>query len=101
MKRGRPVAKEVTTEFNHKKPIGYSLQYYRVAARKSLAQVAKTLGVTVAYVSNVEHGRTSLAWKHVPRLAKLLRMPVAGLANLNLRSTSVYAEFERLVKTHG
>lgn len=92
-KRGRPAG-----DFNGKDftSLGGFIGIHRANKGLSLAEVSSQLGVSIQFLSNIEHGRAPLPPKYVSKLARVLRIPVTTLAVLALAKTKVYQDLMRL-----
>lgn len=73
--------------------LGVLIRNYRTLNRVGLDFVAKKLGIKAQFISNIEHGRASLPVKHVVKLAKLLNISPAKLANVAMMSRPSVAKF--------
>jgi transcriptional regulator with XRE-family HTH domain len=72
---------------------GRRLRAHRTKAKLSMGQLARHLGVSVAYVSDVERGRRApLGFARIQRLASLL--PDAAVRDLQLTAGRARGAFE-------
>ena len=86
MKRGRPKgSSKDTRSFG---PVGDLIRKARLGKSLGLADVAKSCGCSVQFISNIEHGRAPLPWDKAPLLAKALELSLEDLqaANLAIRA---------------
>jgi transcriptional regulator with XRE-family HTH domain len=79
--------------------VGGLLRKARLSLKLTLREVAEAVGVSIAYVSDVELGRREIAPKRVPQFAKALRLSEKDLAAV-YRAAGVLPEgiAERLLK---
>jgi transcriptional regulator with XRE-family HTH domain len=63
----------------------------------SLSDVATKIGVSVQFISNIEHGRAPLPAKYVGKISKVLNVSSSKLATLALAKTKVYQDLAKLV----
>lgn len=82
LSRGRPAGNFDGSEVHS--ALGYLIGTARASKKLSLKIVASALGVSVQFVSNIEHGRAPLPSKYVPTLSSLL-----GLSSDTLAATAI------------
>jgi transcriptional regulator with XRE-family HTH domain len=77
-------------------PLGDLIRKYRLKNGMGLAEIAKTCGCSVQFISNIEHGRAPLPWDKADHLAKALGLPVEELRIANL---AMRADFKSFIST--
>ena len=83
VKRGRPL--DTSFPSDDLSDTAFTLQLARKSKRLGQAQVAKSLGITVQFLSNIENDRAPLPFKYVDPLVQLLGVSrdrlLANIAN--------------------
>lgn len=92
--RGRPTGSYTGQKSN---TLGGYLGNARAAQGLGLAEVAAKLGVTLQFISNIEHGRAPLPAKYVTKIAKVLGVPSSSVAHLALTQTKAYRDLKNIV----
>lgn len=87
--RGRPSGSYSGTGTN---TLGGFLGSARAVKGLGLATVAAKLGVTVQFISNIEHGRAPLPAKYVGKISKVLGVSATSVARLALTQTKAYRD---------
>lgn len=85
MKAGRPKGKGKAITSNH---VGALVRRARLEQALGLADVAKKLGVSVQFVSNIEHGRAPLPFKLITKTSKYLGISQHDLTRAAFASSS-------------
>lgn len=78
----------------------YIIRERRVNKRLSLKSLADVAGVTIAYMSNVELGRSPLSWDKIPEIAQALEISVGELAHLNLLASKTHQEYRNIINKY-
>lgn len=100
--RGRPKgSSNVATRGSNQSTLGSYLASARVNAGLGLADVADAIGVSVAFVSNVEFGRAPMPYKYLDIIASLLNVNLDKLYELRLFASKSYKDFYFGPETNG
>lgn len=99
-KRGRSVLNEVSVSIDDNGLLGFLIQSGRIRRGLTLKKLAKLCKFTLGHLSNVEHGRTPLAWDCIPILASELGFDTIVLAKANLQATHAYKEYLKVLDNH-
>lgn len=91
MKRGRPKGR--SCDARSFGPLGDLIRNHRINKGLGLMDVAKACACSVQFVSNIEHGRASVPWGKIPKLASALKIPVAELQAANMAVRSEFQSF--------
>lgn len=91
-KRGRPLSKKKASTIT-----GRLVREKRVEGGLTLKNIADKLGVSLAYISNVESGHP-LALTYVNTLSKILRVKNSALVEAILRDSDVFLTAQRVIK---
>jgi len=78
--------------------IGYVLGEARKKRGLGLKAVSSVLGVSVQFVSNIEHGRAPLPAKYVEAISKLLDLDQNTVAGFALQKTHSFRTLEKTVE---
>lgn len=92
--RGRPKGKGKTTSG---KSAGNTIRRARLKLGLGLSDVAHQVGVSVQFISNIEHGRAPIPFRSVTALSKVLGVPNRLLALKALEGTHSYQEYTSLL----
>ena len=96
MKRGRPKGR--SSDNRSFGPLGDLIRKARLEKQLGLADVAKAVGCSVQFISNIEHGRAPLPWDKAPALATYLKVSVEELQAANL---AIRSDFRTFVSLNG
>lgn len=91
--RGRPKGTTNNKLDRRSRTVGNLIKRARVDLGLGLSQIAKKVGVTLQFISNIEQGRAPLPWKLVKKMAKALGVPVEDLATANLEASSTFKQY--------
>ncbi|MFZ9596750.1 MAG: helix-turn-helix domain-containing protein [Bdellovibrionia bacterium] len=89
--RGRP--KGQSKDKRSFGPLGDLLRKARLQKQLGLADVAKKVGCSVQFISNIEHGRAPLPWEKSDALSKVLEIDVNEIQTANLAMRSDFKSF--------
>ncbi|HTL11805.1 MAG TPA: helix-turn-helix transcriptional regulator [Bdellovibrionota bacterium] len=89
MKRGRP--KGSSRDNRSHGPLADLIRGARLRLGLGLADVARSCGCSIQFISNIEHGRAPVPWDKAPPLARALGIPLPDLKAANM---SVRADFQ-------
>jgi transcriptional regulator with XRE-family HTH domain len=99
-KRGRPSGSySGETNGSSTEGLAYILGNARKSKGLSLKHVANGLGVSVQFVSNIEHGRVPLPSKHVVGISEILNLRHTDVAALSLEQRVVYKRLKTIALT--
>ena len=97
MSRGRPVAKGLEFELNPA-TVGGMIRKQRVEKKVGLSDLARALGVSVQFVSNIEHDRSPLPLAYVVNVADILSLDKTTLAKSAFESSNAYKAYADIVR---
>lgn len=92
-KCGRPRGKSKLSKAKGK--LGILIRRARLKRGLGLAD----FGYTPQFISNIEQGRSSLPWKQIRRISRLLNIPLSALVNANMAFRKEFREFRRHFST--
>jgi transcriptional regulator with XRE-family HTH domain len=78
--------------------LGEIIRKNRIKLGLSLSEIANACSCSVQFVSNIEHGRVSLPWEKVGKLAIILQVPLEEVQTANL---SIRSYFQRFSEANG
>jgi transcriptional regulator with XRE-family HTH domain len=93
MNRGRPGG---TYDGETVGGIGYMLGEARAQRGLTLRQVAKAIGVSQSFVSNIEHGRAPLPAKYVLAISRLLNLDHSTVASFSIQRTRSFQNYKKV-----
>lgn len=93
-KGGRPVG---SYDGENVTGLGYFLGEARKKKKLSLRQVTLGLGISVQYLSNIEHDRAPLPAKYINKIASVLEVEPVTLAAFALQKHKVFAKIEKVI----
>ena len=93
--KGRPKG-QFSSNDNTLGTVGSLIGTSRAEVGLGLKDVAEQLGVSVAFVSNIEHGRAPLPFKYISQLAYILNIDEDILAHHALSGTHLMKKYLKL-----
>lgn len=78
--------------------LGELLRTSRKNKKLSMKKVGEAIGTATMYISNVETGKTPLAWEKIEAVAKLLDIKLMDLAKANLRESYTYQCYSTVLR---